>query len=349
MQEGAELGSRALFPDATPYAIASHWAAVQQRPGGSEWEFWLNWYRRLLEGRPQNWPLLFEIAIQDDAFWQGSDAEINARIAEIVAKHEQPPPTLSDETLAASADQSPHGETLQRNDKQEYIVVPHSVQSDDAFDLAKRRARNAVDDMRIAINRNNYLGVLRDVADNVERELERSADAPVLVFEAVRDAAFELMAILDTDDLVRSDSASQRTVDRFKARFLQSALESRAHDPVVLESFEKLEAFQPPIEPIDPETLQKIGDFVSNNASGVLKDQMPRDAAVVSSPNEPDGKRKSALYRFGSRVVRILILDRLPDNQSVHNMAAAATLIEFFRAHGLVDVITKIVHMFLRY
>ena len=55
------------------------------------WSFWLDWYLRLLDGRAQNWPLLLEIATQDDAFWQGSDPKINARIAAIAERHDSAP------------------------------------------------------------------------------------------------------------------------------------------------------------------------------------------------------------------------------------------------------------------
>lgn len=32
--------------------------------------FWVEWYRRVLEGHPPNWPLLRDVALIDDAVWQ---------------------------------------------------------------------------------------------------------------------------------------------------------------------------------------------------------------------------------------------------------------------------------------
>ena len=148
LAEGRNLSAASLFPDQPGDQFGR---AVKGIPTSSDWSFWLDWYQRALEGRPQNWPLLLEVAIQDNAFWEGSDAEVNARIAEIVergativAKYA----SLTDETLATAANAYPLGESLTRDDQERYIVVPKQAILDNAFDLAKDCARHAIDDMR---------------------------------------------------------------------------------------------------------------------------------------------------------------------------------------------------------
>ena len=49
------------------------------------WDFWRRWYQGALDGEQTLDPdLIKEIATQDKAFWEGSDDEVNARIAAIV-------------------------------------------------------------------------------------------------------------------------------------------------------------------------------------------------------------------------------------------------------------------------
>ncbi len=55
---------------------------------GSGWHFWVIWYEAALDGRQLDLDMLTEIATQDDAFWQGTDDEVNARIAAIREKHD---------------------------------------------------------------------------------------------------------------------------------------------------------------------------------------------------------------------------------------------------------------------
>lgn len=93
---GDSLTAAPLFPEEPPAAISSRWFAVAQRLGESDWDFWLDWYSRLLASKAQNWLLLLEIAIQEDDFWQGSDDEVNARIAGIVARFAKPDAAAGD-------------------------------------------------------------------------------------------------------------------------------------------------------------------------------------------------------------------------------------------------------------
>lgn len=74
---------------------ASHWLSVRQDLSRRKenWAFWIRWYDALLD--PSRHPqhpdaLLDRIALQENGFWNGTDAEVNARIAEIVAEFGEP-------------------------------------------------------------------------------------------------------------------------------------------------------------------------------------------------------------------------------------------------------------------
>ena len=53
-------------------------------PRGADWSFWIRWYDDILEGNPQNWDMLHEIATTPDINWEASSREVNDKINGIV-------------------------------------------------------------------------------------------------------------------------------------------------------------------------------------------------------------------------------------------------------------------------
>lgn len=53
-------------------------------PGGA---FWSDWYQRALDGRPQNWLLLRDIALIDGALWQAGGDELDREISRIAERY----------------------------------------------------------------------------------------------------------------------------------------------------------------------------------------------------------------------------------------------------------------------
>ena len=49
--------------------------------------FWIDWYQRILDGRPQNWEMLKEIALIDPEDWDKGAEHVNGLIAEIQARY----------------------------------------------------------------------------------------------------------------------------------------------------------------------------------------------------------------------------------------------------------------------
>ena len=63
------------------------------------WDFWRRWYQGALDAQPLDQDLIKEIANQGEEFWEGTDDEVNARIAAIVAEHERAAVTLADAAI----------------------------------------------------------------------------------------------------------------------------------------------------------------------------------------------------------------------------------------------------------
>lgn len=82
---GKDPSGSTLWPAENP--LASEWQKSQpilrNTPGG---EFWIDWYQRTLGGRPQNWPLLRDVALIDDALWKQGGEALDSEIRRLVAE-----------------------------------------------------------------------------------------------------------------------------------------------------------------------------------------------------------------------------------------------------------------------
>jgi len=53
----------------------------------ADWSFWIVWYDKILRGDPQDWVMLYEIAVSQEIDWKANPREVNAAIARIFEKH----------------------------------------------------------------------------------------------------------------------------------------------------------------------------------------------------------------------------------------------------------------------
>ena len=70
-------------------------AADTPNERGADWSFWIKWYDDILEGNPQNWDMLHEIATTDAIDWDASARQVNDTINQIVERYR-----LRDEVVA---------------------------------------------------------------------------------------------------------------------------------------------------------------------------------------------------------------------------------------------------------
>ena len=73
------------------FNISPDWPVVREKllndtdpDRGADWSFWVEWYDKILRGDPQDWDMLYEIAISQDIDWEATPREVNAAIARIV-------------------------------------------------------------------------------------------------------------------------------------------------------------------------------------------------------------------------------------------------------------------------
>lgn len=82
------------------FEITPDWSVVREKllhdtdpKRGADWSFWVEWYDKILRGDPQDWGLLYEIAVSQDIDWAARPREVNEAIARSVEKHRQPQQT----------------------------------------------------------------------------------------------------------------------------------------------------------------------------------------------------------------------------------------------------------------
>jgi hypothetical protein len=289
-----------LFDGTEPDALT---AALQQisrqtAPGllrrvrgrGNGWAFWLDWYDRARLGKPQNWPLLLEIAIQKDDFWTGEDSEINARVAALAEKY----------AIAASD----VGETIRLtnvNNEDRFESVPDSNLPADVFTDAIERARDAVDELRAAHNHSSASRVLDEELSRIERYLERYPDRPMRLYEVLmrtlrRVAAKKERGQLEADDLL----------DDFVVEIENSALDILQNDPKVKDAIRLRAAVKfDRLSPEEQDHFRGLMDFLAGKSVPPLAADMREDGATVTDPATPEDDRSEAFVRSGGRALRM--------------------------------------------
>lgn len=86
MASGQDITISPLWPSEKPFTeiLQSAILGLLELPGGS---FWIDWYRRTLDGRPRNWDLLRDIALINGAIWHEGGEQLDTEINRIVERH----------------------------------------------------------------------------------------------------------------------------------------------------------------------------------------------------------------------------------------------------------------------
>ena len=204
--------------------------------------------------------MLQDIALQEDDCWEGSYTEINTRIAEIVPRFEPPKPRPTpanvpdpiNDNLPAARENSPNAEAIVVTDGK-FDSQPITTSPLDAFETAKRRAANTIDDMREAQAASpNALSALGSVIHLLERELGRSDDAPLLIYEKIMQALRRMAKLCDQGEL----PAGSIDIEDFRQALNNTALDLMLNDSRVREAVEKRAAFH--VSQLSPEEQAHI-------------------------------------------------------------------------------------------
>ena len=315
LTRGDWLETEPLF---SPVIPKRHQDAIAElkRIWKSGWEFWLYWHDRVLSGEPQNWPFLIEVALQENNFWEGSDEEINAKIADIASKYgvglvsiPPPPPDGGEGIITEAVANSPNSERIIETDDGRFDTDPVTQIDPVAFDLGLRRLENLLTDISTAVtDRGQALSAMPVAIRPLERELGRSRDAPYLIYHALLSAARRIEIMLRGEELPAND----RDVEVFHQQLLSIALDILVNDPQVKKALDaRIEFHLKELTEAERADMRKLGVGLAGISTQRLGDQMIEDSKTATDPDEKDAEaKKGAVYQFASRFFRMMQRNR---------------------------------------
>ncbi len=300
---GGDLRSAPLFPGPAPAWFERN---AGELPATSDWSFWRDWFERATEGRPQNWPLLLEIAIQEDAFWQGADADINARIATIVERHASPEPTdrlpINPESIKEAVRRTECGEEVFVNNEDVLDTRPVTDLTEAEFAEMVRRLRDVVALLQNLSTRTDAYNVLSFRLENIRLVLNRRSISPGEVHDVCRRTMRFVSRSIDRDDLPRNDP----NLEDFHAVLDDTEIELSQRDGAVRQRlrlltdarFERLTDEQAADLKVQTQVLAEV-------STPELAEAQRQDIETASDDRVDRQDQKEARYRWTSRFVRM--------------------------------------------
>ncbi len=288
LTQGSDALALPLWPFPNPLEL--DWqkaqAILRKMPGG---DFWLNWYQRLLDGEPQNWDLLYDVVLIDDAFWDEGSEALAARIGELRDQH----------ALAATF----NGERIERNPETGRLrLVPDTPLPEDVAVRVRRKIIKAVDifDGHSA----QIYGALAPDLAMLRRAVADAGNLPVELFDTCASAIHRLGVRIKNEecpsaerdaligdyrkhlrdagaDILGSDTETQKVLERRAAVTGNDALVEAEK-----EILEAVDAFAPLLEEPLAEALQQ-------------------DAAIATCAEASPELRAVPSFRFSGRLLRI--------------------------------------------
>ncbi|MEM8657554.1 MAG: hypothetical protein AAGF22_05605 [Pseudomonadota bacterium] len=293
---GGEAVPRAVFnsplwwTEPTPSQIAANWDNLRDalRAHPAPWDFWIDWYERHLNGRPQNWDLLEQIVLLPDEDWQKGAAHINLIIESLA--------------LRTASDALPYAEELKVRDETNLVyALPIPIEDQPTYD----RALDRLADILEMDKRQNFLGG-SFTADVLNKAVTEYRDDPQRVHEDV----VESRSIIEGEikkEYLPDNSFGNALLERLD----QTALDIRRTHPKVAETAMK-RALQRLRETSALERKDLLNELhrLREVAEQQLADEIAQDIELFIAELEGvmAGQEKvpsAAGYRLASRALRI--------------------------------------------
>lgn len=259
---------------------------LRDAPGG---DFWIDWYQRALDGRPQNWPLLRDVALIDNALWaEGGDA-LDKAINGVRQEH----------ALAATA----NAETVEPNpDTGKLRIVPASQMPDSVATYARRKILGAA---RIFDGEPDqaYGGLSPDLA-MLRAAVEDADNLPVELLDACASATRRLVVRIETGDCPSAEQ--DPLIADYRHRLRDVGADILASDPEtrnVLERRATITGNDALIENAEEigEVVKAVEPLLESRLAGAL----PVDAQTATDPDANPEDRAAASFRLAGRILRI--------------------------------------------
>mgnify|MGYP006956413716 CR=1 FL=1 len=291
---GQPLGALWSDPDTDPFTQEWTDALAFWQVSPTDWSFWITWANAIRTGTPQNLDMLTEIAIQDDDFWTGTDAEVNARIGEIHLKY----------AVAAS----PNAETITREPETGlFQAIPTLDLPQRTLTDAIERARDVIEQLKDAGKTSNKYTALGEEIDLLERQIARYSDNPLRLYET-------FVKVIRRIDAKTADGLCPEgdlLLEDFRNDLDSGALDILGGSEAVTKTIRnRVGKRVSRLNADEKKRLHALTLVAAKEAIPALAEELREDDAVVADETVPQAEREESGYRLGSRLLRMKKIKR---------------------------------------
>lgn len=304
---------------------------LQNRP--EDWSFWIDWYQRILDGRPQNWDMLEEIALIDPEDWDKGAEHVNGLIGDIQARY------LRNAT--------PYSENIEVNpDTGKLRSVPKPMENERLYQTALDRVRDALDDLRPDGDLAQHHAGLEKVAKRLDRTLDRYANNPQRVHDDFLLSARQISTLVESTEVAKDED-----VDALQTSLVTGADDIRAADEVVKASVAARVALR--LEEMrveDTEVIADASEAIESISEGELKESSHDDAEFYRSKDRmgapllgPANYEESVSYLFRTSAQVSAAQPLLPNVVDVGGRAGKGLV----HGHTVAEILSKAITILL--
>lgn len=325
-----------LWDGPAPERVADAWARTREdwaKAGGPVWAFWTQFYENALAGRPQDWPLLHDIALIPEEDWKGGPDRVH--------------PIIEGMLLERAVKATDNGETIAINPQTgKAHIVPGSALPPDRAAYMKRKISRALAIFGTG-SANQYTALQPDLA--LLAEVVAEADTlPVELFDACASVSRRVIHRARMGEC--PDPEKDPLVADFLHRIREAGADVLGNDPMAQEVLARRagiagnRAFTEGREVI----LAAVRLLVSVS-EGYLAKVMPRDAEVATNPESDPEDRKVSAFRFAGRLLRYPVAVAAVGGSAVIGVATFIQSYQFIMALPQVQAAIQVVLKYLGY
>lgn len=286
--KGEDPSEQPLWPDKN--LLAGEWERskpiLRVTPGG---DFWIDWYQRALNGRPQNWPLLRDVALIDDALWKEGGEALDVRIRELREHH----------ALAATA----NAERIEWNpDTGKLRLVSDTDWPEGDANYARRKITRAIEVFNDQPGQG--YGALDADRAMLRRAVDDAGNLPVELYDACSSATRRLEVRIQNGECPSAEQDA--LIADYRNRLREAAVDILASDAEAAKVLERRAAITGNDALIEGrETILEVVEAAGPLLEGRLANTLPQDAEIATRRDAPPEDRAAASFLISGRLLRI--------------------------------------------
>ncbi|MEM7546554.1 MAG: hypothetical protein AAF367_13540 [Pseudomonadota bacterium] len=295
LSDGVEIAQTPLWTSEMSYN--EDWQELKSQilssPDAADWAFWVNWYDEALNGtlyRPENEALLTAIALIDGEDWEKGPSHVAGLINDLRFDH----------AIAAS----PNAERIVLDEAtKRFDAEPVSNLSASALGFAISKLKGALAVIDRNATGNDPFGGL-----SVERDMLRAAiDAPAPHPATLHDTCLRITRRVNRK-VEQGDVPSPQQdadIEDLLQQIDETALDLLADPEVEAMVTHRAQMRLDKASKEEVAILPEAAKGLRTATSEPLGDELVEDAQIVVDEAASEADRRNALYRFGSRLLRI--------------------------------------------